>query len=275
VERRGVGLAAFGAGLLVIVAARLALPAAPPLYDGVVPLQRYLWLDPPPGHPGGAKSAVARIPVPDGRSPLVVVATAEAEPQAQMFAPPDGLVLPTGTTLIRVSIKPIATEGVPADGHIDGNVYRFSVTDEHGAGLTAHPSARVSVALRSADPTLSDATIERYADGSWQPIKTSPAGFGGTFLAVVTEFGDLAVVAPGPDPYRTASPPPGPPESLVPGSSVPAATGGMSPGAGPTDTASTGLAGLPWSLLAVAALLAFGVAILRIRARKRRPPDGW
>ena len=184
--------------MLVILAARLLVPSAPPLYDGVVPLEAYRWLDPPPsGQHGGAKGATAVIPVQGGKSPLVAVATPELEPQAQMLAPPDGLTMPAATTAIHVSIEPIPAEGVPTDGHIDGNVYRFTVTDQRGTPITAPASARVSVVLRAADPTLTDATVERLVDGTWQPSKSSSQGFGGTFLAIATDFGDFAVVAPG------------------------------------------------------------------------------
>ncbi len=114
------------AGLLVIVVARFALPEAPPLYDGIVPIVPYVWLDPPPGHPGGAQGATAEIAVRNGKSPLVAVATPELEPQAQIFAQPGGLTVPAGSHTIRVSIQPVPTEGTTTDGHIDGNVYRIS-----------------------------------------------------------------------------------------------------------------------------------------------------
>ena len=67
--RRAAALSALGAGLLVIVAARLLVPAAPPLYDGVVPVEAYRWLDPPPGQLGGAKGATADIADPGRQEP--------------------------------------------------------------------------------------------------------------------------------------------------------------------------------------------------------------
>ncbi len=139
--RRGAALSALGAGFLVIVAARVLVPSAPPLYDGVVPLEAYRWLDPPPpGQHGGAKGATATISVQGGKSPLVAVATPELEPQAQILAQPGGLTLPAGAKTIKVSIQPVPAEGVPTDGHIVGNVYRITVTDQDGTPITAPAS---------------------------------------------------------------------------------------------------------------------------------------
>ena len=74
---------------------------------------------------------------------------------------------------IKVSIQPVPTEGIPTDGHIDGNVYRIIVIDQDGTPITAPAAARVSVVLRAADPAQAEATIARFSDGSWQPLKTS------------------------------------------------------------------------------------------------------
>jgi hypothetical protein len=273
---RAFPLGILGAGLLVIVAARLVLPAAPPLYDGIVPIERYLWLDPPAGHPGGAKGAAADIAVRSGKSPLVAVATPELEPQAQIFAQPDGLTVPPGAQTIKVSIEPIASEGVPTDGHIDGNVYRISVLDDTGVALTAPASARVSVVLRATDPAQAEATIARFSGGSWQPLKTSSSGFGGSFLSVVTEFGDFAVIVPGPGPSLLATDVPG----ASAGASAVASGGSVgSPGQSTGSVAETspgdpsGLTG--WLLPAlvvfaiVLAFIAYGVARRRRRRRYR------
>ena len=190
---------------MVVALARLALPTAPPLYDGVVPTEPYVWLDPPSGAPGGALGTTAAITVHEGRSPLIAVVTPEVVPQAQLFAEPGVLHLPPGTRTIEVSIQPVPAEGAPSSGHVDGNVYRITVTDQDSAPLVPPSSASVTVVLRGTDPSVVDATIERYSDGSWQPQHTESAGFGGTFIAVVTTFGDFAVVAPGPGPSRAVS----------------------------------------------------------------------
>jgi hypothetical protein len=260
---------------VLIVAARLLVPSAPPLYDGVVPLEAYRWLDPPPpGQHGGAKGATAVIPVQGGKSPLVAVATPELQPQAQILAPPEGLALPPGAKTINVSIEPIPAEGIPADGHLDGNVYRFTVTDQDRAPITAPASARVSVVLRAADATASEATIERFVDGTWQPSKTSSEGFGATFLTIATDFGDFAVVAPGPAASVSSSP-----TLTEPPTESPSAVAITTPGAGPTPPASSTPAaddsGLPAWLLPALGVFAVGVMIIGYRATRHSRPKGW
>ena len=260
-----------GAGFVIVLAARLLLPAAPPLYDGIVPIEPYLWLNPPAGDPGGAKGASAQLTDRSGKSPLVAVATPELEPQAQIFAPPEGLTIPPGSRTIKVTIEPVPSEGTPADGHIDGNVYRISVVDENGTALTAPASARVSVVMRATDPAQAEAMIARYSAGSWQPLKTSPSGFGGSFVSVVTGFGDFAVITPGPGPSLAAS-------AAGPGSSGGATAGTAS--AGPTEPAGstapvspTGDTSFPPGWLApalVAGTLLVAVVAVRITRRGRR-----
>ncbi len=197
-RRRITAAIALVAGLLVMSAARVAIPEAPPLYDGVVVIPPYQWVDPPPGQPGDAQGASATIAARGHKSPLLALATPEMAPQAQILAVPGDLTLPPGTRHVLASIRPIAAEGAPASGHIDGNVYRITVTDEHGTPLTAPPSSQVTVVLRPTDPSSTDGTIARYVDGAWHPIKGSSGGFGGSLLAVIREFGDFAVIAPGP-----------------------------------------------------------------------------
>jgi hypothetical protein len=271
VAGRGAVAGVLGAGLLVVVVARLLLPAAPPLYDGIVPIEPYLWLDPPAGDPGGAKGATAQLADRSGKSPLVAVATPELEPQAQIFAPPEGLTVPPGGRTIKVSIEPVPSEGTPADGHIDGNVYRISVVDENGTPLTAPASARVSVVLRATDPAQAEASIARFSAGTWQPLKTSASGFGGTFVSVVTGFGDFAVITPGPGPSLAASAAGASAAAASPG---PIASLGESPASAAPQSPASNSPGLPgWLLAALAAGAAFVVVVAyRITRRGRRGP---
>src|SRR5258706_10221897 len=267
-------LPVLGAGLLFIVAARLALPAAPPLYDGVVPITPYLWLDPPPGDPGGATGATADIPVRSGKSPLVAVATPELEPQAQIFRPPGGLTVPPGARPIKGAIQPVPGEGVATDGHVDGNVYRIAVTDENGTALTAPASARVSVVLRATDPARAEATIARLSAGSWQPLKTSSSGFGGSLISVVTEVRDLAGLLPGPGPSTaaTAGPTASDAASVVASGLSAASSGGSAVANAPIPPGDT--SGLPvWLapvLVVLVLLLALGAYRGATRRRRRR-----
>ncbi len=286
IDRRA-GLAAILLGLLAVAAAQRAAPiAGPPLYDGVVVIEPYRWLDPPAGQPGSPQPASATMRLEGGASPVAAVATPEQPPQAQIFGSPGALILPAGTTEIRVTITAIEPPALPAEGHIDGNVYAISVTNQAGAPVRALASAEVSVVLRGpADATT--ATIERWTGSSWQKLKTDPAGLAQTYLAVVTEFGDFAVVVPG------AAPSPSPPvqasgspsssqsSSVAPGSPSPAAAGAAVP------QAATPGGGISPLLLVSVALGVIGIVLLVLvalglwrerrerLARERERRDRW
>ena len=283
-RRRRAGAVVLAAGLAAIALGQLIAPiAAPPLYDGVVVVEPYRWLDPAPaGQKGGAKGATATIAVKDGANPLVAIATSEQPPQAQVFAPPSSLTLASGATSLALSIQPIPTEGAPADGHIVGNVYRILIADQNGQAVTAPASALVSVVIRGPG-TIADATTEQFVDGSWKPLKTSAAGFASTFLAVVTSFGDFALVAPGPGPSIAASAAPAasPPATAVasgPGTSVSATAAATAPGTvapgtpTPSGGSSSGDGGgsTPVIPIVIAVVVLGGIVV--VLANRRRPP---
>jgi hypothetical protein len=202
--------------ILCIASGAFALGAVPAMahvgdHEGV-DIEPYRWLDPPPGQSGDAQGASATSPVIAGRSPLVAFATPEEPPQAQVFAPPGALILPAGTTSLVMSITPIPPPAAPPNGRIAGNVYRISVATQDGVSASAPADAFVSVVMRGPDDS-SEATINRFADGRWQPLETSSAGYTSGFLAIVTEFGDFALVADGASPTTEPGPTPSPPTS--------------------------------------------------------------
>jgi hypothetical protein len=259
VGRRRAAIACLALGLGVATAAQIMAPVpGPPLYDGVVVDVPYVYLSPPPGGLGGAQGAADTIDVSSG-SPLIAIATPEDIPQAQIFAAPGSLTLPPGTTSLDVRIEPIPVPAEPAAGrHVSGNVYRMSVTDHAGTPITAPASGQVSVVMRAADAQLLDGIVARFANGAWEPLKTSPAGLGGTFLAVVTEFGDFAILAPqGPS-----------------GPSAPPGAGSPPPSAAPTAP-STPDADQPITILAAAALVIAVVLAIAAYAVRRARRDAW
>ncbi len=286
---RRVGLVALGLGVVLIgLAQRFAPLAQPPLYDGVYVPQPYVWLVPPAGTKGGAKGAKGSVGVEGGKNKLVAVATPEQDPQAQILATSGALVLPAGSTSVDFSIEPILPERLPADGHIDGNVYRIAITNQAGTPLTALASALVTIVMVSphTDP---DRTIELDTGQGWQPLTTQNQG-PGVWLAVVTEFGEFAVVAPGAatSPYPTATPsggvPASGPASSAPGASEdqPSATdevpsiGVVAPpteGPSPAATATDATGGLPIAPIAVVvALVVIGAAVIAWSRGRRKPP---
>src|ERR1019366_6830499 len=269
---RRLGLAALGLGVLLIAfAQRIAPMAGPPLYDGIVQVDPYAWLVPPAGLRGGAQGAVGSAGLDHGTNRLIAIATPENPPQAQLFATSGALPLPPGTTSIKLAIKPILPQTLPADGHIDGNVYRITVTNQAGTPLTAPASTDVTVVLRSPhlDPNQA---IEMDAGPGWQRLQTQDEGFAASYLTVVTSFGDFAMVAPGAGaPYPTATPPGGAPASAAAGASsessaLPSASvdvpsigvvgGSPSPSASPVVGGTSSGGGPPAALIGVVVVLA-------------------
>jgi hypothetical protein len=269
-EKR-IGLAVLAIGLVAIALAQRVAPVrTPPLYDGVVVTEPYRWLAPPPGQKGDPGSATGSEGLEHGNSPVIAIATPEQPPQAQIFATTGALVLPPGTTSIKLSITPVPPVALPADGHIVGNVYRIVVANQAGVPAPATASANATVVLRGPDPSV-DSTIERFNGQTWAMIDTQDAGFPATYLAVVTDFGDFALVAPGvaasvAAPSSPASPPAGSPASPL-----------VSTGPGPVapDRRGEPPVVLFAALAALAILGAIGLASLRRReqraVRRNRP----
>jgi len=261
---------ALGLGLAV-VAARISPSPVPPLYDGVPIDVPYVGLDPPPGHSGNPSSNTATVKVAGGTSPLVTLDTLELAPQAQMFAPPGGLILPPGTTSLTISIQAVEPVALPTDGHIDGNVYRIYVVNQAGDAITADPTALVTVIMRASGPPPGPITMELFADGAWTPLKTDPEGPNDQYRAVVTRFGDFAMVLPGP----SAS---GPGLTPVPTTSTEASAAPLPSAAGSGGGSSipqiTIYAGIAIGLVLLG-LLATALLPGRGRSRGRNRNRGW
>ena len=250
--RRRLGLLALAMGLVTVVAAqRLAPIGGPPLYDGVIVEAPYVWLSPPAGFSGGAQGVDQTIPVQGGQSPDIGIGTAENPPQAQLFAGAGFLNLPSGTTSIKVSIEPVAPASIPDGWTIAGNVYRFSVTNQAGQQVTGQASGGVTIELRG-PATLNAPAIEHFSGGKWTELAADSLGEPNMFSAVVTDFGDFALVEPAgwtPDPQVVGGQN-GPP--------APGATAAAGPPASQPDDQSSGLP------LPAIALAAFGGAILAL-----------
>ena len=190
---RRAGLVTLGVGALLVGLGQAVTPAGgPPLYDGVVVAEPYRYLSPPPGAPGNPTSYTATVPVSGGVSPELIAATAENPPQAQLIAPQGAFTLGPASRSITVSISPVPPAVEPSDGHLAGNVYRFSITDQTGLALTAHEI--VTIVLR-APADVTDASIVRLVDDRWEPVDTEHAGQPGMFDANATLFGDFALIA--------------------------------------------------------------------------------
>ena len=186
-------------GLLVAAGAQVAWPlATPPLYDGVLVVAPYVWVNPPPGQPGGAQGSSAHLRMLGHTAPQVVAGTPEEPAQAQIVAQQGSLVLPSSATSIDVGITPLDPQvdaGATGAGQVLGNVYRITIVDQDGHVATAPASALVSVVLRSPSD-VQGAQLGLLVGNAWQPQKTED-GFQSELLTVATRFGDFAVIVPG------------------------------------------------------------------------------
>ena len=228
--RRKLGPLAIVLGFLAAaLAQRLAPIAGPPLYDGVIVEDPYVWLSPPAGHSGGAHGVSQTFPVQGGRNPDLQVGTSENPPQIGVFAGAGYLILPPGTSSISVSIQPVPPPAQPPAGVIAGNVYRVSLTNQSGQPVTGQPSGGVTVELRGPLDS-NNATIERFTGSQWVPVPTDSAGEPNMYAAVVTDFGDFALVA---QPGWTPAPDSG-------GGGGGGAVGPVAPGAGSTAGSNEG-----------------------------------
>jgi hypothetical protein len=262
--RRRLALAALVGGLAIVAATqRLGPITGPPLYDGVIVEAPYQWLAPAPGFAGGAQSTAQTLALQGGQSPNLGIGTTENPPQAQVFAGAGFLNVPSGTSSINVSIQPVPPDALPSDGIIVGNVYRFSLTNQSGAPVSGQASGGVTIVLRG-PANVPVATIKRFSGGSWTALATDPAGQPNMFTAVVTDFGDFALVAP---PGWT--PIPQAPGQVGPVGPV-ATAGSGGPTTTPQGTAETGLPFLPaLAVVLVIALAGISTALLVVSRRRR------
>ena len=271
-RRRAVGAASMILGLLAAATVQVGSPVAmPPLYDGVVVVAPYVYVNPPAGQPAGAKGTSEHLRMIGHASPQVVAATSEQPAQAQLVAQQGSLVLPSTATSIDVRITPLdPQDGAGATGaaRILGNVYRITIVDQDGHAATAPASALVSVVLR-APSDVPGATLALLVGDAWRPLRSSP-GFGSTFVTVATRFGDFAVIVPGSAGSPSASPPASQPSTA----SAPPSAGATAPTApspvttgpiGPGDVSSPG----PDSMQVLGVVVLVGLLLVIIGASLR------
>lgn len=174
--------------------AQLVRPVEAPLFDGVVVVDPYRYLSPPPGGDGSPTSAKAILPIESGKSPSFAVYTSEMPPQAELLAKGGELEIGPGSTSVMVTIDPIPPPAGSSQGAIAGNVYRIKVVDQSGAALAMVPGQTITLAVRGPAGTAVDAAIARFEAGAWQQLPTGPSGLQDLFLSNVDAFGDFALL---------------------------------------------------------------------------------
>ena len=180
-------------GLVMMGTAQLVRPVEVPLFDGVVVVDPYRYLSPPPGGDGSPTSAKATVPIEAGKSPSFAVYTSEMPPQAELLAKGGELAIGSVSTSVTLTIDPIAPSG-SSQATIAGNVYRIKVVDQSGAALAILSGQTITLALRGPAGTAVDAAIARFDAGAWQQLPTGPSGLQDLFLSNVNAFGDFALL---------------------------------------------------------------------------------
>jgi hypothetical protein len=194
-SQRRAGWLAVTLGLGLALAVQVSAPVGVPLYDGVVVTDPYRHLHPAAGQDGDPTTFTESVPIDEDVSPILIAATLETPPQAQLIAQKDAFELTPGATSIEVSITPIEPPAVHPGGQIAGNVYRFSVTDQSGAALVPRPcSGCRSLVLRAPDGVV-DGTVKRFSGDAWVDLETIHAGVVAMYQANPTELGDYAIIS--------------------------------------------------------------------------------
>ena len=197
--RQRLGVLLVLAGSALALAIQVAAPVVVPLYDGVQIAEPYRYLHPSGDQVGDPGSTTKTEPVLEGVSPVVVAATTEIPPQAQLIAQRNAFVLTPGATSVVAEVTPIDPPAQPTTGPILGNAYRFSVTDQSGTGLRITPcDGCVSIALRAPDGGP-PASVMRFVDDAWEAVPTNHGGAVALYQTNPVATGIYAVVATGDD----------------------------------------------------------------------------
>jgi hypothetical protein len=185
-------------GWAVILLSVLALTAvwrflpegSPPIYDGQCIADPYVTLSSSPP----AKGATQTFPKASG-FPSAEVNTNESPPQAILLTLAGTFV---NSTPVTVSITPIPAPAVkPPNGHIQGNVYRFSAVNASGAEVEPVSKALAVYVILRALQSVPAPTIDRFNGTSWVPLDTMNEGCGNSFEVVTSQLGEYATVVSG------------------------------------------------------------------------------
>ncbi|GAC1442286.1 MAG: hypothetical protein NVSMB55_12550 [Mycobacteriales bacterium] len=170
-----------------------------PLYDGVgFPDEPYRYVRPPAGVTAGPAPmrAHATAPAVGGtNSGELDLQTAEQGPQLLLVLPPSTTAGPSSATRITVTATPLAPDTQPADGTIDGNIYRITVDSDAGPATFGPTAGDSYLYLRAASTRPAPPVMEHRltAASPWTRLRT---GRGGADVLLVSfkGAGDYALV---------------------------------------------------------------------------------
>jgi hypothetical protein len=171
-----------------------------PLYDGIgFPDQPYRYVTVPPGvtkHGPAAQGAHANSPAANGtNTDVLVLQTAEQGPQVTLSLPPAIAKVPITAKRITATATPLAPDRQPADGAINGNIYRIGVTSDVGPGTFAPDDGQDVVYLRAVAIKATPPVMEYRPtpDAPWRRMETGRTG-ADVMLATFLGPGDYALV---------------------------------------------------------------------------------
>ncbi|RAG80389.1 hypothetical protein DN069_38400 [Streptacidiphilus pinicola] len=199
-------LVALCLGLLTLAWLFTPPMATPPLYDGLgFPDEPYRYVVAPPGTQRTQPPSVGEDDglVFKGVGPQVLLPVSDENgPQVQAGIPASQLSVPAGTTQLVAKATPLALQGTtPTDGTAWGNVYRLTVTGDHGpVTATGRPTGDSVVSLR-APSAAQPAPVMEYrpaGGGPWRDLHTIRVG-NDIYQAPLPGLGDYVLVrlAPG------------------------------------------------------------------------------
>ena len=195
--QRRLGLLLVMGGSALALAFQIGAPVAVPLYDGVPIVEPYRYLHPSGDQLGDPTSTSETVQVAVGVSPVVVAATSETPPQAQLVAQRNAFELTSGATSVVAAVTPIDPPTAPTAGPLLGNDYRISVTDQSGTELRIRTcDGCISISLRAPDGGP-PAAVMRFDGGAWTPVRTSHGGGVAMYQVNAVAMGIYAVVATG------------------------------------------------------------------------------
>jgi hypothetical protein len=181
---------------LLVTVGWLLTPHAVPVYDGIgMPDEPYRYVSTPRGvsvtadRAGGAQDTLSVV---GGVNPeLASLRSEEVGPQVWVYLPAGVLTAPGGK--ITVKVVPEAPTRPPADGPIDGNVYRVSITDP--AGPVTFNSPTSTITLRATTAKQPGPVIQhRLGPGhKWHLLDTSRTG-NDVYGSALPEAGEYALV---------------------------------------------------------------------------------
>jgi len=181
---------------LLVAAGWLLTPHPVPVYDGIgMPDDPYRYVSTPQGasvtaQPAGGAQGILSV-VGGVTAQLGSLSSEEFGPQVSVYLPVGALSAPGGK--ITVKVVPQAPTRPPADGPIDGNVYRVSITDP--AGPVTFNSRTSMIYLRATTGRQPGPVIEhRLGPGQkWRLLDTTRSG-NDAYSAVLPDVGEYALV---------------------------------------------------------------------------------